>query len=132
MTALLVLLAFLMPSPEASIAYLTWDRLSWEYELPPLSLRVAEIGADGEQGLMGGFDAQGRAVVTITPEPTSLEKTVVHEAVHTLLRSRGIPYVGNDEETLANQFAYCWLGVPDYLPSKPCSEVIADLATFHR
>ena len=127
----MLLLVLLLPSQAELRAYQTWDRLSWEYQLPPLSLTVQKIGNDNEQGLMGGFDAQGRAVVTISPTIQYLEKTVVHEAVHTMLRSRGVPYT-ESEENLANQFAYCWLGHRDYITDKPCSEIIAELSPSHR
>ena len=103
-----------------------WSRLASEYDLPAPSLSIVDQGPD-VAGSTGGFDTQGRAVVTLSPRlrGISLRETVAHEAFHVGLRYAGIPYDGLREENLANTFSFCWTGAPvGYFPVRPCGEVL--------
>ena len=135
MTSALLCLMILC-TPATIVAHEEWDRLSWAYNLPPLSLSWENVGGGGIAA-QRDFDPQGRASVAFdwSMEGASLatiRKTTAHEAVHTMLRHLGVQYGGLAEERFANNFAYCWAGVPDYVPERPCAKVLAELPSRYR
>lgn len=54
----------------------------------------------------------------------NIRKTTAHEAFHAMLRARGVPYMDQWEERLANSFAYCWIAAPDYYPIVDCRTML--------
>ncbi len=107
----------------------TWADLGRSYDVPPLVLDVSGLGDAGELALMVGLDTQGRAMVTADPRlaeltPSQIRKTAAHEAFHAMLRARGVQYMNEWEERLANAFAYCWIGAPGYDPVVPCDAML--------
>ena len=137
MTSLMLMLVLMFSSISQStlVAYQTWDALSWEYHLPPLSIRHDTLDGDG-LALNYGVDAQGRAVIVMDPKMESLSteqvrKTIAHEAVHTMLRQRGMAYTISEEIT-ANEFAFCWLRDSYYIPRTSCPDVLNQFKLEHR
>lgn len=130
MTSALLCLVILC-TPASVTAYTEWDRLSWFYDLPPLSLSWETLGGEGIAA-QRDFDKQGRASVAFDysmerQTVVAIRKTIAHEAVHTMLRHAGVLYGGVEEERLANGFAFCWIGDPTYVSERPCSEILGSL-----
>lgn len=103
-----------------------WAEVSLSYDVPPLVITYGDAGDDGVAATLG-VDAAG-AHILIDPSLDGLtieqiRKVAAHEAVHAMLRARGVPYMGIYEEQTANNFAYCWAEIP-YHPAIPCEKML--------
>ncbi len=120
MTAAILSLMILSASP----LQLEWQRIAAEYAVPPLSL-VMDAPGVGIRGATTDLDPEGRATVYVDPslDEATAQIVIAHESVHAMLRAEGIPYMGIQEERLANNFAYCWVGEMFYAPDIPCDQI---------
>ncbi len=127
----------IMCNPVSMQANRTWDALSWEYRLPPISVKYAVLAGDDIAFSTNIPDGEGRAVITYDPRiPLSdVRHTTAHEAAHQMLRMEGVPYGGLYEERLANAFAFCWMNDdPYFLPPSdiPCDVAFGAFKDLHR
>lgn len=126
----LLILLLLAPTQNLADAYQTWDRLSWEYRLPPASIQPST----GSSGEYAGVDEQGRARIFVDPGLHGEQVTgvVAHEAVHALLDPSGMSVEKQHE--WADSFSVC-VGIGRETKGtamKSCSEVREFFHNFHR
>lgn len=120
-------------SPTSAVAFDEWDRLTWEYELPPATITVDAAWMHANAlGAYLGQDAEGRAIVGIrAASEEALRNNIAHEAAHALLNPTGMPI--DEQHEWTDAFALCVHGheAADYAMHS-CSDVRNFFARFHR
>ncbi len=129
MTSILLALVLVLPSPTQMLAHQTWDRISWEYQLPPATITVNAPWIEADAAY-AGVDQVGRAIIGIKSTcGNDCSHLIAHEAAHALLMPTGMSVT--EQHEWADDFATCQVGW--VFPNRhSCDEVRAFFARFHR
>lgn len=92
-----------------------WADVQARYDVPEAVIEVRDLGGDGLAQHMDDFPGH----VALDPDlllwgEEYMRKVAAHEAFHAMLRARGVPYMNQWEEQLANTFAYCFAQIDHY------------------